>query len=290
MSLENSRLLAVVPHPDDETVFMGGTLSKYVSLGVEAHVLFLTDGEKGKIAINHRERGVVGFREVENVERQEFAQTRKEESLKAGEVLGLKNIEFLGFPDQGLDASITPVLIDKILEIDPNVVISFSEAGTTMHIDHMWSGVATFYALKHIALSEIDSSFRRFFTYTNPNVCNLFEEWSEILFSDSELTRILVKDFIRRKKLAASKYLSQTHLISFFESVDILSINEEVFVERIAIGGSSKGQGDLFFNMEDDGQRDLVITKMPLNKERYLSNSTEFEKVLLKIIHSSQTG
>jgi len=43
------RLLAIVPHPDDETFFIGGTLAYYAKKGVDITVLILTNGEKGKM-------------------------------------------------------------------------------------------------------------------------------------------------------------------------------------------------------------------------------------------------
>ncbi len=40
-------LLAVLPHPDDESYAMGGTLARCVDAGVDVHLLCLTRGEKG---------------------------------------------------------------------------------------------------------------------------------------------------------------------------------------------------------------------------------------------------
>ena len=39
------KILAVVAHPDDEVIGLGGTLIKHISVGDEVRVLFLADGK-----------------------------------------------------------------------------------------------------------------------------------------------------------------------------------------------------------------------------------------------------
>ena len=43
------KILIVAPHPDDETLGCGGTVSRLVKDGYEASVLFLTDGESSRL-------------------------------------------------------------------------------------------------------------------------------------------------------------------------------------------------------------------------------------------------
>ena len=42
------KLLAVLAHPDDESLGFGGTLAKYAAEGVEAHLITATRGERGR--------------------------------------------------------------------------------------------------------------------------------------------------------------------------------------------------------------------------------------------------
>jgi LmbE family N-acetylglucosaminyl deacetylase len=44
---EALRLMAVLAHPDDESMGTGGTLAKYAAEGVETYLLTATRGEKG---------------------------------------------------------------------------------------------------------------------------------------------------------------------------------------------------------------------------------------------------
>ena len=42
------KILAVVAHPDDEVIGLGGTLIKHISVGDEVRVLFLADGKSSR--------------------------------------------------------------------------------------------------------------------------------------------------------------------------------------------------------------------------------------------------
>ena len=42
------KLLAVLAHPDDESLGFGGTLAKYAAEGVEAYLVTATRGERGR--------------------------------------------------------------------------------------------------------------------------------------------------------------------------------------------------------------------------------------------------
>ena len=49
------KLLAVLAHPDDESLGFGGTLAKYAAEAVETYLVTATRGERGGSA--HSERG-----------------------------------------------------------------------------------------------------------------------------------------------------------------------------------------------------------------------------------------
>ena len=42
------KILAVVAHPDDEVIGLGGTLIKHISVGDEVRVLFSADGKSSR--------------------------------------------------------------------------------------------------------------------------------------------------------------------------------------------------------------------------------------------------
>ena len=56
MSSMRRRLMAVLAHPDDESLGVGGTLAKYASDGVDVFLLTATRGDGGRFR-GHRQRG-----------------------------------------------------------------------------------------------------------------------------------------------------------------------------------------------------------------------------------------
>ena len=44
----NLKLLAILAHPDDESLGFGGTLAKYADEGVETYLICATRGERGR--------------------------------------------------------------------------------------------------------------------------------------------------------------------------------------------------------------------------------------------------
>jgi LmbE family N-acetylglucosaminyl deacetylase len=87
-----SGLLAFHAHPDDESISMGGTLAEYTSLGVPVTVVTATRGEAGEI---HNRDDV-------NEARPRLGDIREAEERAACRVLGVEDIEFLGYRDSGM--------------------------------------------------------------------------------------------------------------------------------------------------------------------------------------------
>jgi LmbE family N-acetylglucosaminyl deacetylase len=81
------RVLVLSPHPDDETLGMGGTLRLLADAGKKIKVLILTGGEKADPA---------------NANALSYKKRRERETVKALKILGVADFRFLGFPDRGL--------------------------------------------------------------------------------------------------------------------------------------------------------------------------------------------
>ena len=128
------RILGVFAHPDDETLCAGGTLAKYASAGADVRVVSFTKGEAGQI------------RDASAATRATLRAVREKELHAAGNALGLTETRCLDFPDGGLAAIDSEVLLELaaelIAEIDPDVVITFGPDGFSGHTDHMAVGAA----------------------------------------------------------------------------------------------------------------------------------------------------
>lgn len=79
------RIAIITAHPDDMEHWCAGTVMRAISRGCEAHLLLVTSGDKGAgdPATDPRD----------------LAMRREAEARAAGEVLGLAEVAFLGYPD-----------------------------------------------------------------------------------------------------------------------------------------------------------------------------------------------
>jgi|GEM_PF-4781852 N-acetyl-1-D-myo-inositol-2-amino-2-deoxy-alpha-D-glucopyranoside deacetylase len=296
--IERPRLLVVDPHPDDESLFMGGTLAKYTSIA-EIHLLVLSNGEKGRMAVTSLEKGVIGFRSAEESEETWLAETRKQECLAVAEVLNInpEHVEFAGIPDGSINMSVIPVIKESIERVDPHIVVSLSEAGTTRpsNSDHSWSGIATFAAIMSIIEDTYGKltqqtfklpspppfSLRRFLTYSLTCADKLLDEWAELILSPDQLTQVDVSWQVNTKLQACRAHTTQGHIVTFFEKAGIINLASEVFYERINLGPSAKGESDILFGINESINY-LNISSFPENPSCYSSSDPNFSTTLEK--------
>lgn len=85
-----STLLALHAHPDDESIFTGGTLARAAAGGSRIVLITATDGSQ-----SDTRAGVAGTGE-------ELADVRRRELLRAARILGVARVEILGYRDSGM--------------------------------------------------------------------------------------------------------------------------------------------------------------------------------------------
>ena len=124
------KLMAILAHPDDESLGFGGTLAKYAAEGVEIHLVTATRGERGRF-------GSLG----KGGDPVEVGRVREAELRAAAGVLGIHNVSILGYPDSAVDqtdASIaTRAIVGHIRRVRPDVVVTFGPDGAYGHPDHI---------------------------------------------------------------------------------------------------------------------------------------------------------
>lgn len=137
------KLLLVCAHPDDETISCGGTIAKYARAGWHVNLICATDGEAGS-------RGPYS-----NISGQQLGENRRKELEKAGELLGISVIIFLGYKDGTLKTQhageLEDVLYRKMTELTPDIVVTYEPNGISNHPDHMKLTLATTYAFQKYA-------------------------------------------------------------------------------------------------------------------------------------------
>lgn len=124
------KLLAVFPHPDDETLGLGSTLARYSAEGVETYLVCATRGERGWFDSEGPNPGQEGVGRI-----------REGELRCAAEHLGLQEVAFLDYIDGEVDQAEPMEMIAKITKhirrIRPQVVVTFSPDGAYGHPDHI---------------------------------------------------------------------------------------------------------------------------------------------------------
>ncbi len=137
------RLMAILAHPDDESMAVGAALAKYAAEGVEVYLLCATKGEHGWFGDPAAYPGPTALGEL-----------RAQELASAAEVLGLREVQFLGYVDGRLDQADPAEAIRRIVahvrRVRPQVVITFDPCGAYGHPDHIaisqLTGAALVYA------------------------------------------------------------------------------------------------------------------------------------------------
>ncbi len=126
--------MAVLAHPDDESLGVGGTLARYAAEGIDVFVVTATRGERG--GYRGRRPGEPGHPGPASL-----ASIRELELRAAASALGVREVSMLGYGDGQLDrADARHVVADiaaHVRRVRPDVVVTFAPDGAYGHPDHI---------------------------------------------------------------------------------------------------------------------------------------------------------
>jgi LmbE family N-acetylglucosaminyl deacetylase len=161
--MDRLTLMAVHAHPDDEASSTGGILAKYGAEGVRTVLVTCTNGELGN-APDGTEPGQPGHDE------ELVTAHRRAELEKSTELLGVSDVELLGYHDSGMmgwpqndDPGAfwqTPVeeaagrLASLIEAYQPDVVVTYDENGFYGHPDHIQANRITVAAVAATGIAK----------------------------------------------------------------------------------------------------------------------------------------
>ena len=147
--------MAFFAHPDDETMFLGGTLAYLAERGAEIHYLCATRGEGGEMG------------DPPVCTREDLGKVREKELVCAVKALSGKTIQFLPYKDPvvGPDGELYPFSDDfdqlvrevreKILEINPQIILAHGPGGEYGHPAHIQAHQALIAALEDLNLRNL---------------------------------------------------------------------------------------------------------------------------------------
>src|SRR5262245_37318155 len=147
---ESLTIMIVHAHPDDEAIGTGGVLARYSAEGVRTVLVTATLGEEGEIVVPELNTPEV---------KAKLAEVRREELNQAVAILGVSNLEILGYRDSGMarsEAKSHPDcfklaapdeapgrLVRLVRASQPQVLVSYNEFGGYGHPDHIACHKAT---------------------------------------------------------------------------------------------------------------------------------------------------
>ncbi|MFC2035757.1 PIG-L deacetylase family protein [Chloroflexota bacterium] len=115
-------VIVVMPHPDDAESRVAGTVAHWTREGKEVIYVVCTNGDKGT--------------NDPGIRSEELARVREQEQLAAAELLGVREVIFLGYPDQSLED--TPEFRKEIVRLirtyKPETVVTVDSYGE--YVDH----------------------------------------------------------------------------------------------------------------------------------------------------------
>ncbi|NNG96323.1 N-acetyl-1-D-myo-inositol-2-amino-2-deoxy-alpha-D-glucopyranoside deacetylase [Gordonia araii NBRC 100433] len=147
-------MLLVHAHPDDESLMTGGTIARYLAEGVDVRVVTFTLGEEGEV-IGERWAGLVADGGADQLGGYRIGELTAALAELSGDGPAL-GPRFLGgagrWRDSGMAGSpsarhpralaradldeVVAALVAELVDFDPQVVVTYDEAGTYGHPDH----------------------------------------------------------------------------------------------------------------------------------------------------------
>ena len=118
---ESTYALVVTPHPDDAEYGIAGTVARWTAEGKHVVYAVCTNGDKGT--------------DNTNMDPKELIEMREQEQLAAARLLGVREVVFLRYPDQGLEdtAEFRKDIVRLIRKYKPEIV-----AAPDPHRRYIW--------------------------------------------------------------------------------------------------------------------------------------------------------
>jgi LmbE family N-acetylglucosaminyl deacetylase len=146
---DDTYLMVIAPHPDDSEFAISGTVARLTKEGKKVVYVVCTNGDKGT--------------SDRSIKPEDLAKIRQEEQRAAAKVLGVSEVVFLGYPDQGLEDGheFRRELVRQIRKYRPFAVATADPYRRYMwHRDHRITGQVALdavfpYARDHLAYPDL---------------------------------------------------------------------------------------------------------------------------------------
>ncbi len=196
-------ILIVSAHPDDMEIGMGGTVAKLVAERAEITSLIVTDGGRASNPFGWTE--------------QRMAEVRRDEALRAAEVLGVKDVIFCDQPDAVDEVDVESVrqkLVEVMTRLKPTEVYTLHDE-LDRHPGHRQAGRLARESVSESGLTPSGGVWAY-------EVWCPFAKWDRLVYIDA---------YVEKKKLAIAEYRSQVATIPYGEGAIGLNRWRAVFTD-----------------------------------------------------------
>ena len=218
-------LLAVLAHPDDESMGTGGLIIRHTRNDVTAHLVCATHGEQGWGG------------KPPGARREDLADIRAAELEAAASALALAGVELWDYPDGGGEtwdkAEITQRVGEEIARVKPSAIVTWGPDGGYGHPDHIAIGACTDAAvgampegdrpaLYHIA---IDQQLADFYTKAPRLLSSVEPSITGVVADHVDVVLDLSPDEVQMKLRAVYCHVSQLAdwMVELREHQDVLA-------------------------------------------------------------------
>ncbi len=266
-------LMAVHAHPDDESSSTGGIIAKYSDEGIRTVLVTCTNGEYGD--------GPGGVKPgAEGHDPEQVARTRLRELEQASEILGVTDLELLGYHDSGMpdwDYKDRPEAfsqvpadegVDRLAKLferyRPDVVVTYDDYAAYNHPDHIQASKITIAAVERTGIPRKAyftairrSSWQRFREILEESGVEMPEfpdpdsEWVKRMDALEQriTTTVDITPYVERKRLALATHASQIEESLFAhlpaEAYSVV-FGTEHFIRAVDVSGAAVPEDDLF--------------------------------------------
>ena len=213
-----NRVLVIAAHPDDEVLGMGGTISKYISMGAEVAILIVTDGSTSQ------------YRNAPNLE--EIIYEKRSETYKCASILGVNKVFWGNLPDMKLDVTahveINQVIEEVINEFCPTVV--YTHFYGDVNKDHRMIYESTLVACRPVS----DQCVKQLFLYSVPSSTEWSAQETKSVFMPNYYVDIS-GEFAEKKYQAMECYKAELREYPHPRSIQHLRISDTVEGNRVGL-------------------------------------------------------
>jgi LmbE family N-acetylglucosaminyl deacetylase len=138
------KILVIAAHPDDEVLGCGGTIARFSAEGASVSILILANGLTSRADFD-------ASRQLD------LLRVHHDRARRAGEILGAKEVNLAGFPDQKMDTipllEVTQAIEREITRVQPHMV--FTHHPGDLNMDHAITHRATLTATRPMPKTHI---------------------------------------------------------------------------------------------------------------------------------------